>query len=277
MKKLTTLLLAIVLLCGTLWGCNQEDISGDESTENGKESETTQKQNVGLVEGILDDYDKEESQKGFTIKGKKYPYNDNDVLILEIENTTDTHYIATFKVTFYDEADKVVATQAKTIEQFSANYTQACAFQPECQFDSYTCELSLEEYTGPDYMSTLSCGKFTTKGIKVELPYDNPYMTHIYVNTYCRFGPCPIPSGMLIDFDCEAVVFDNTGNIYTIIDRCGFLFSAETVGTERTRSDALTLVEMDGLNQQIPEELTGELTVIEYPLSVKVRPRATKG
>ena len=275
-------------------GCKQEELPGDESKGNeqenisknestdeskdeSKESETTQKQNVGLVEGILDDYDQEESQKGFTIKGKKYPYNENDVLILEVENTTDTHYTPTFKVTFYDEADKVVATQEKKLEQFPANYTQACAFQPECQFDTYACELSLEEYTGPDYLSTFTCGKFTTKAKKAELPYDNPYMTHIYVSTYCRFGPCSIPTRMIIRIGCEAVVFDNTGKIYTIIDQCGFASAAETVDIERARSDALILVEMDGLNHQIPEELTGELTVIEYPVSFEVRARATRG
>ena len=36
-------------------------------------------------------------------------------------------------------------------------------FQPHCQFDSYTVELSLEEYTDTAYLSTFSCEKYASE------------------------------------------------------------------------------------------------------------------
>ena len=260
MKKLTALLLAVLLICSTMIGCKQEDIPGDESTENGTESKTTQPQNGPFIEGILDDYDKEESQKGFTIKGKKYPYNDNDVLILEVENTTDTHYSTTFVVTFYDEAGEIVKTQKKSLEQFPAEYKQACVFQPECQFDSYTCKLYVGEYTGVDYLSTLSCGKYT----KEVHGWVGEPKTSYYIRTQGNFGPCTIiPEGNRMRVWCDVVLFDNTGKIYII--KQSPLFFDNTDITKLSNNDMLLLESKEDLNMQIPEELTGELTVIVAP------------
>jgi len=263
MKKLTALLLSIVLLCGTLMGCNQEDIPGGESTENEPYESTDP-----FIENILEDYDKEESQKGFTIKGKKYPYNDNDILILDVENTTATHYTAFFSVTFYDEAGNVVAKQDKTLEQFPGEYEQFCIFQPESRFASYTCELSVEEYTGVDYLSTFFSGKFTKDISIIEFPADNPNKTDIGVKIYGNFGPCnTIPSGKRMRVRTDAVVFDNTGKVYTIKE------SALLVGntdTEMLVDDGVIILRRDGIDLPIPEELTGELTVILAPVGVEL-------
>jgi len=269
MKKLTALLLSIVLLiCSTMIGCKQEELPGDESTENGTESKTTQTQNVGLVEGILDDYDKEESQKGFTIKGKKYPYNDNDVLILEVENTTETHYSTTFIVTFYDKAGEIVKTQKKSLEQFPAEYKQACVFQPECQFDSYTCKLYVGEYTGVDYMSAFLGGKQILEAFIFVYEHMSPMLASVNVKIISRYESCTIiPDGKRLGFGIDVVIFDNKGQIYRIEQHIDENF----LNTETEKSRSIVLIEPGNLDIQIPENLTEKLTVIVAPTDCYLR------
>ncbi len=254
MKKLTAFLLALLLACTPLIGCKQNtpqsDPNGNETTQHG----TTE----------TDDYDHVETQQGFSIKGEKYPYQNNDVLILDVENTTDTHYTATLTVTFYNEAGEAIKTQKKTIEQFPAKYKQPCLFQPRLQFASYTCEVSVEEYIGPDYLSTLSFEKYNIAVRRFEnkfAGYPNVRKTSISVQVGSSFGPSTsLPEGKNLMVQWDVVVFDNTGKIYTIAQQKQTFRNTDTIKT--TYNSIVLISSTEDLDLQIPEELKGEVTVI---------------
>jgi len=260
-KKLTAILLALLLACTPLIGCDKEqtkvDPNGNETTQHG----TTE----------TDDYDHVETKQGFSMKGEKYPYQNNDVLILDVENTTDTHYTAILTVTFYNEAGEAIKTQEKTIEQFPAKYKQPCLFQPNLQFASYTCEISLEEYTGPDYLSTLTSEKHTTKVQRLaNKPTGRPNEreTFITVRLESSFGPCTIvPDGKFLFVTYDVVVFDNIGKIYTITQNGLKFGNTDTITSDS--NDIILISSTENLDMPIPEELKGEVTVMLFPVGFK--------
>ncbi len=257
MKKLTAILLALLLACGTMFGCKK-----DESKDG--HNETTQYGTTETKE-ITDDYNHVETEQGFSIKGEKYPYQNNDVLILDVENTTDTHYTATFTVTFYNEAGEAIKTQEKTIEQFPAKYKQTCLFQPNLQFASYTCEISLEEYTDTVYLSTLSGKKNNVEVRRFEnkfAGYPNVRETFITVHEVeSSFGPCTsLPEGKNLKVRWDVVVLDNTGEIFTIARQNHIFENTDTI--KRRANDVRVLSSTENLDLQIPDELKGEVTVI---------------
>ena len=261
MKKLTAILLAILFACTPLIGCKQNTPQGD---PNG--NETTQH---GTTE--TDDYDHVETQQGFSIKGEKYPYQNNDVLILDVENTTDTHYTATFTVTFYNEAGDAIKTQEKTIEQFPAKYKQPCLFQSNLQFASYTCEISVEEYTGSDYLSTLSFEKesFDVQRHDTIREYGGPKYPSLYLQVPVSFGPLTIlPENNFLSIRCDVVVFDNV-----------YSKKVNYRNTDKRLSGSLDveLLYSTDPDWEWPEELKGRLSVIVAPVSFEIMAPYSEG
>ena len=203
--------------------------------------------------------------QGISIQGQKYPYGDKDILILDVENATDTHYTVTLTVTFYNETGKKIKTQKRMIEQLPAESKQPCLFQPGQQFASYTCEVSVEEYTGPDYLSTLSYEKYTEEVRRYKnLPtLDGKRKTVINLRIRSSFGPCTIfPEEKFLHVTFDVVVLDNTGEIYTITQH-GVLFqNPATIASES--SDFPLISTTEDLDMPIPDELKGEVTVMLF-------------
>jgi len=121
MKKITMFLFAILLACSTMIGCQQDkpedttdktEVNQQESTDDKDETAET----LPKFEDVITEYDQDDSQQGFSIKGKRYYYKGNavmdavearvfpagEVLILNVTNETDTNYTATLTVTYAD-------------------------------------------------------------------------------------------------------------------------------------------------------------------------------
>ncbi len=258
MKKYTSLLLALLLACGTMIACEKDEPS-ETSALVTEASETEASDSQVQTQ--------DDTREGFALRGQKYRYNNNDILILEVENTTDTHSSAAVTVTFYNEAGEAVKTQKKTFSQFPAGYKQSVLFQPQCSFDSYTLELSLEEYTGEVYISTFCPGR-TIEIEKKEMPLPpytdmTRYPTLIAKFPIC-FGPCTnLPEQYGLSVSGDIVLFDNTGTIYGIFSQWSEIYP--NIDSKTSGTIDFEILHSKDPDWKFPDELTGELTAIMFP------------
>ena len=77
MKKITTFWLAILLACSTMIGCQHDTLQGGSNgNEAGRQESTDDKDDTDETlppfEDVIKDYDQNDSQQGFSIKGKRY-------------------------------------------------------------------------------------------------------------------------------------------------------------------------------------------------------------
>ncbi len=270
MKQLTAIILAMLLACTAVVGCDKDE---PHETPN----ETTQSDASASTENVIKDYDQDDSQQGFTIYGKKYyykgdsfydqytEYSEGDVLILTVTNETETDYKAALKVTFLDENGETVKTQSKTFTQSIAGYTNYFIFQPGKDYSSYTCDLSLTEigeeedilvdkltltYEGTREKISPDKALAFSQGIKKDIP-------QLIGRTRITWSE-QVP---LYDVHYLFVLFDNNGDVYFICP-----FGARTNMLDRA-SDYTIYSEQNHRSKVImPEELKGELDYLVFPV-----------
>jgi len=263
MKKLTALLLAIVLLCSALIGCKQE------ATEEKDQTETDQ-------DAILTEYDYSDTQHGFNIKGKKYYYKGHEhverypageVLILNVTNETTDNYEVSLAVSYFDQNGEKIKTERQEFQYFSAGYQRYFIFYPEVKFDSYTCELELGEYIGEPFFEYMSMSMEISSISRIDIPSLKKIMVGDYtkyptilLSTIVRFKQAR--PKMILSY--RAIVFNNIGEIYTLYDWQGTADANKEpsiLGTSRIVSQICEL-ESD---IEIPQELQGEVSIIWSP------------
>lgn len=282
MKKLTAIILAMLLACGTLMGCDK-----DEPHEASKGNETTQSETSAQTEEVSKDYDQDDSQQGFTIYGKKYYYKGNsfmdpynglapgNMLLLTVTNETETDYKATVKITYLDENGEKIKTQSKSFLQYIAGYQNYFLFQPGEEYASYTCELTLTELTDEEKADiivdkikitcnglreriTADAEKIFSEGVIVEVPT-------IMMETFFTFTEEVSPKIV----GAYLVLIDETGEI-CYIDECGGLSHPQgSFVSERETDHYIYFDRENRAKAEWPEELKGELTVLMFPTSIE--------
>ncbi len=268
MKKITAFLLALLLTCGTMIGC-QMKLPDDKADT----AET-----LPQFEDVIKEYDQDDSQQGFSIKRKRYyykgnavmdefnipqtPYPAGEVLLLNVKNETDTNYSATLTVTYFDENGEKIKTEKQVFKEFAAGFQKYCLFKPQNSYASYACELTLTEYTGEIWAD-----KIYYSGIcNIEKRYldiwkyvhENDDYSN-YPSVDANIGIVEQPHPELNKLSVMAIIFDNTGEIY-IIQQVGWSCDAET--EEHINYRSVTLYQTTEKELVWPEELKGELQVI---------------
>ncbi len=74
---------------------------------------------------------------GIVIRERKYSYHETDLMILQVENTTDRAYSVTVSGTFYDENGEELGTASKTFEEFAPRHQRYFLFQPGFVFEKF--------------------------------------------------------------------------------------------------------------------------------------------
>ena len=275
MKKLTAFLLAMLFTCGTMISCDK-----DASYEVSKGNETTQSETSAQTEDVMADYDQDDSQQGFSIKGKTYYYKGNsfydhyyeysagDVLLLTVTNETKIDYEVTVKVTFLDENGEAVNTQSKSFDQYIAGYTNYFLFQSHKEYASYTCDLSLTEISKEKKDDIIVDNLTLTYGgmrEKIEPDPEKLFFEGV-------FNEVPVilaRTGFEITGEikhknvaCRFILFDNTGVIHLISSFSFLTFNPPA-------SDHYVYIEREHRSKvNLPEELKGELVMLEFPVSI---------
>lgn len=136
---LWSLLICIFLLCG----CNDDyyEMPSDLSAAGDIISEFDTSDNI-TIDG---------SQ--FEIKEKKYSYNEQDVIILNIKNGSSKNYNISIDGSYIDESGKTIKSETKTLNGIASGYSSHLLFQPEITFHDFSYTLTVEECGDECYLS----------------------------------------------------------------------------------------------------------------------------
>ncbi len=162
------------------------------------------------------------------VKEKKYAYGDVDVMILTVENQSDTNINVTFIGKFMDSKGNVVATKIEQVKGFPANYRNYVIFEPEVKFSKFTYETKITQYSGEAYMKYIVFGSevdYTVKkmthsdllGLHEQYPAGQErlgfYITFRYDNTSDKNGSEKVK----LNVPCKMAFIGSDGVLYSIL------------------------------------------------------------
>ncbi|MBQ3003292.1 MAG: hypothetical protein IJD82_06140 [Clostridia bacterium] len=85
------------------------------------------------------------------VKEKKFSFEGNDIMLLDVTNETSKTYSVTINASFLDKNGTVLTTETQTFEQFYSGYQNYFIFEPQLTFDDFAYTVSTEVYEGVCY------------------------------------------------------------------------------------------------------------------------------
>lgn len=229
MKKIICLLLSFLFALTILTGCKDKELGtgNDPIPEYDSEQKIPTPKPEDKPETSVNTENTSEVVNitgEFTVKHKKYAYEGNDLIVLNFENGTNTHYTVTIEGNYKDENGNILFTEEQTYNDIAAGTSAYFLFKPDMQFDTFEYEVYSEVYEG-----TLWRSNFIPKDYNSELPIQlqywygpfvdktdgKAYETHQLcsklefenkneVNTYCEFA---------------VIIFDSNDQIFVLEER----------------------------------------------------------
>lgn len=292
MRKALSLWFVCLFIALTFAGCTVEpQLPEDTEPDVQNTLESTEEPETTVTESLPTE--NEYFGEGFEIKGEKYEYKGDDVLILHVKNQTDVDYDIQVIVTFYDENNEKTLHHEKYFKGFGANWENYFVFRPEKPFARFRCEIEKIESTETAYAKALSQGTdedalrlsgiITKRWVSPEgfLEFFDDW--HMFVRAGYKVLN---DSDQHLYFSPVFVLFDKSGEIFVIDDslesfgvgpsreypeqavprpvyRCEDPWPFESKGGEISDED---------FNELLPEELRGDITFIVSFLVVDVAP-----
>lgn len=222
---------------------------------------------------------------GFVVKDKKYDYEGNNLMILNVENQTDKNYKVTIKGQYLDESGAVLKEESKTYEGFAAGWNNNFFFVPGIPFERFAYTLEAEEYTEPCYAQLLTYKwdlEESARGITPEemsriAKADAEYKAAIDAGRTdvpvpeLQYSPALI-FGLGVGFKTadeikillDVVILDNKGEVYAVqpqwFNKLVGAKHAEGGDIQWSGKDFYYFPDPD--NWEWPEELKGDVTVL---------------
>ena len=292
MKRTVSLWLACLFVILSFAGCTVDPQLPEETesnTENTTEPIEEPQTTVAEPLPTEDEYFCE----GFEVDGKKYGYKGDDVLILHVKNLVDVDYDIQIAVTFYDENNEETDHQEKYFKGFGAKWENYFVFRTEVPFARFRCAIEKMESTDTAYSAYLSqgtgedalqfLGVITKRWVSPEGILEIFDDWHLFVRAGYKVLN---DSDQQLYFSPIFVLFDKDGEIFVIDDalesfgigpsreypehvvsryiyRCEETWPFESKGFEISDED---------FNEQLPEELRGDVTFIVSFLAVDDEP-----
>ena len=292
MKKLLTLTLAVLMLLTALIGCEQQTITFPDGTQvqlpGTKPDDTT---NPGTTPGTTDpgttdpgttdpgttdpgatdipqqpalkDDEVEKTTEHIVGNGKfvfyehKYDYADQNLVLMDVKNETDTNYTLTIHYTFYDAAGEEIISDSKIFDGIASGMQKTILLWEAVAFDSYSYTIETTPFNG----------------VCVEENFSMK-LKEIWVgraNIGRELYPALVGNVVETNFNstffyrCATVIlFDNTGKVYGMysmgIESCNAQY------IESPNRSAFCAYIHKGDEMIWPEELTGDLRciVVQY-------------
>lgn len=209
---------------------------------------------------------------GFVVRDKKYDYEGNNLMILNVENQTDTNYAITINGVYLDENGETLKEETVTFEGFAAGWKNNFFFVPGISFDRFAYTLETTEYDG-DCLAQLF-----TPIYKFDEGYDyiDSERMQMVKTIAVRYGFDyeQIPQTLVVYV--RMLVLTNQGNVYAYLDYSDKGASAwapdRLSNDEFDRMPALkSFYTFPDQNNKIwPEELTGDAKVLFSITGVEV-------
>lgn len=148
MKKVLSIILITALSFCALSGCKQEEeISG-----NVDPIESYDNESIFVPESVSSE-EKHADIGNIVVKDKKYTYEGNDLVVLNIENKTEANYLISVTGTCLDTNGNVLYTETQEFDQFASGHKHFFIFQPKMQFDKFEYDFAVEETDAKMYIN----------------------------------------------------------------------------------------------------------------------------
>lgn len=260
MKKSYVFLLSIFIFVSTLSGCNNTGILSSKETTNpikDYDNETM----IAVTEKLDNGTDRnntDASEKGFAVKDKKYNYEGNDVIILNIMNQADKSYNIGIIMTYYDENSNVLKKESKTFDGFAAGWQNYFIFQPEITFNEYKYDIMLEEFGGEivcnkvivDYNGLAEAKNIIWEVSTEYIKFPQIEARFLFYHTYAKSN---------LDSTVRVAVFDNKGELYKIF-KSNF---TRREATEPVHYSNMVYYNTENPSELVwPENLKGDTTAV---------------
>jgi len=256
MKKSIFSILLISFMLHTLIGCSNTQIPTNtpDDTTGGDNS------SAPAFVDVIKDYDTvdETSTDGFVIKSKKYDYEENNVVLLNVENHSEENYTVTVDMTYYDDAGNEIVKESQFFEGFDANWQKYFIFKPGRAFSSYKYTLTTEDFNGECYGKTFTFRFDGLEENRVNLGKDENGVAKGMGRGIRGKFLYKIEYSESLDHWLTAVFFNNKGEIYHIYEISKIGNKPSYMENEFSR--ALVLGTANSV--EWPEELKGETSGI---------------
>ena len=84
----------------------------------------------------------------FNVSEKKYTFKGNNVMILNVENTSDTAYSIEITASYKSAGGKIIKSEVISFEGFAPNWSNYFVLNPQISFDEFEFELKATAYSG---------------------------------------------------------------------------------------------------------------------------------
>lgn len=261
MKKATSIFLITFLIVLGIAGCSQEEDREYSIIQTSTPIESYD--NESLYTPPNNDssgsMDENSPETGFIIKDRKYSFDGNDLVIVNIKNQTNTNYSITIHGTYLDQNGEIIKTETQTFEQFAAGFENYFIFDSNTSFDHLEYFIETTEYHGHLYVNELTMCFTGYKEVLMhvqELVEQGDHLRHpAIVAEFCHKSTsatdiCPTGKWVLINSNDEIVT------ICTI----GTWLYAENVGKEEKSHFMIYYTTEEELTW--PEHLKGEFKAL---------------
>ena len=157
MKKILSAILLFALVLTAFEGCSEEIESSDlnifSEASYDNESKFVPEQSADASEEVSENNEAPTGE--FVVKDKKYDFRGNNLVLLSVDNQTNKDYRVTVTGSYLDADGKVIKTETRSSDQFSAGYSGYFLFEPNIAFDSFSYTFDTEETAGPFYAKDL--------------------------------------------------------------------------------------------------------------------------
>lgn len=167
-----------------------------------------------------------ETSSGLITTANKYDYQDENVIVLDITNYTSKNYTLTIEGIYKDVNGEKIKSEKQIYDGFSAGWSNCLIFDPGIKFDSFSFEVTAEEYTGKTFSNYVEFGNIANCSVswlpsdgsgKLVIPTSPEH--HATLSNYVTLfvgvrGVSTYPEK--IKYKGEVVVFDSLNDIWCI-------------------------------------------------------------
>ena len=163
MRKTVSMLLIIVTMISVLSGCSSNESTEYVISDYDSESiiQVSKSEELSASQGENTSESTEEDT-AFLVKHKIYAYEENNIVIVDITNETETDYNFTITGNYLNDDGEVLKAETKSF-MFPADYQKYFLFQPGIPFSEFTYTVEMTETTETCFAKYLSL-KF--KGVR---------------------------------------------------------------------------------------------------------------
>ena len=222
---------------------NSEEISGSDSSTNTSDDSQTP---GGEITGTL------------LVKDKKYTFEGNDLVIVDVTNETNQNLSITINIKYLDASGKVLKEESQNFNQSSAGYQNYFLFRPEINFSDFSYTVDANITSATCYAKDIQCHFYGLMEYEFPDVDENGKAKRVpsllAKTNYTYLGKTEVLAHIYY------VLFNSNGEIVAIFEKGPILnYKPDPDGYDQT---VVYFFDSEDWSWNWPDHLEGELTTI---------------